>query len=85
MVDLYKGFAYKFFREGLEALAQNASVTDEEYLSDGTVQIALTMNLIGGFAQFYCRFIEKYMKGEAIGRLPIGCKSASSSAGEEPI
>ena len=39
------------FREGLAALAQNASITDQEYLSDGTLKITLTMSLIGGFAQ----------------------------------
>jgi hypothetical protein len=40
------------FREGLEALAQNASITDQEYLSDGTLKVTLTMSLIGGFTQF---------------------------------
>ena len=40
------------FREGLIALARNASLTRKEYLSDGTVEIELTMNLTGGFSQF---------------------------------
>lgn len=40
------------FREGLIALARNAAITRQEYLSDGTVEIELTMNLTGGFAQF---------------------------------
>ncbi len=40
------------FRDGLATLAQHASLTRQEYLSDGTVKIELTMDLIGGFAQF---------------------------------
>jgi hypothetical protein len=40
------------FRDGLITLARNAAITRQEYLSDGTVEIELTMNLTGGFAQF---------------------------------
>jgi hypothetical protein len=40
------------FSEGLATLARNATVTHQEYLSDGTVEIELTMNLTGGFNQF---------------------------------
>jgi hypothetical protein len=40
------------FRDGLTALARNASLTRQEYLSDGTVEIELTMTLTGGFSQF---------------------------------
>ncbi|MBC2713511.1 MAG: hypothetical protein HGJ94_21675 [Desulfosarcina sp.] len=40
------------FRDGLTTLARNASLTRQEYLSDGTVEIELTMNLTGGFGQF---------------------------------
>ena len=40
------------FRDGLISLARNASLTRKEYLSDGTVEIELTMNLTGGFSQF---------------------------------
>jgi hypothetical protein len=40
------------FRDGLTTLTRNASLTRQEYLSDGTVEIELTMNLTGGFAQF---------------------------------
>ena len=40
------------FRDGLFSLAKNASLTRQEYLSDGTVEIELTMNLTGGFSQF---------------------------------
>lgn len=40
------------FREGLMALIQNAEITNQEYLSDGTVKIELTMKLSGGFGQF---------------------------------
>ncbi len=40
------------FRDGLISLARNASLTHQEYLSDGTVEIELTMNLTGGFSQF---------------------------------
>lgn len=40
------------FRNGMSALAQNAAITRQEYLSDGTVEIELTMNLTGGFGQF---------------------------------
>ena len=40
------------FRDGLSTLVQNASLTRQEYLSDGTVEIELTMNLTGGFGQF---------------------------------
>ena len=40
------------FRDGLITLARNAAVTHQAYLSDGTVEIELTMNLTGGFAQF---------------------------------
>jgi hypothetical protein len=40
------------FHEGLIALAQKAPVTRQAYLSDGTVEIELTMNMNGGFSQF---------------------------------
>ena len=40
------------FLEGLSSLVQNAAITRQEYLSDGTVEIELTMKLSGGFAQF---------------------------------
>lgn len=40
------------FRDGLRTLARNASLSHQEYLSDGTVEIELTMNLTGGFSQF---------------------------------
>ena len=40
------------FGDGLAALARNAAVTRQEYLSDGTLEIELTMNLTGGFGQF---------------------------------
>ncbi|WP_319522060.1 hypothetical protein [uncultured Desulfosarcina sp.] len=40
------------FLEGLHTLAGNAAVTRQEYLSDGTLEIELTMNLTGGFGQF---------------------------------
>jgi hypothetical protein len=40
------------FRDGLVALARNSAVTRQEYLSDGTVEIELSMNLTGGFGQF---------------------------------
>lgn len=40
------------FLEGLRSLAGNAAVTRQEYLSDGTLEIELTMNLTGGFGQF---------------------------------
>jgi hypothetical protein len=40
------------FREGLISLTRNASLTHQEYLSDGTAEIELTMNLTGGFSQF---------------------------------
>jgi hypothetical protein len=40
------------FRHGLASLARNATVTHQEYLSDGTVEIELTMKLTGGFDQF---------------------------------
>jgi hypothetical protein len=40
------------FNNGLASLAANAAVTRQEYLSDGTVEIELTMNLTGGFGQF---------------------------------
>jgi hypothetical protein len=40
------------FLEGLRSLARNAAVTRQEYLSDGTLEIELTMSLTGGFAQF---------------------------------
>jgi hypothetical protein len=40
------------FRDGLITLARNAAITNQEYLSDGTVGIELTMNLTGGFGQF---------------------------------
>lgn len=39
------------FGEGLRALVSNAAVTHQEYLSDGTVNIELSMRLTGGFAQ----------------------------------
>ena len=42
----------KSYRAGLTALIQNASLTHQEYLSDGTVEVELEMNLTGGFAQF---------------------------------
>jgi hypothetical protein len=40
------------FREGLASLARNATVTHQAYLSDGTVEIELTIKLAGGFDQF---------------------------------
>jgi len=40
------------FSDGLTSLVQNAAITHQEYLSDGTVEIELTMKLSGGFAQF---------------------------------
>jgi hypothetical protein len=40
------------FSDGLISLVQNATITHQEYLSDGTVEIELTMKLSGGFAQF---------------------------------
>lgn len=40
------------FRDGLIALVNNASITHQAYLSDGTLEIELTMNMTGGFAQF---------------------------------
>lgn len=40
------------FREGLITLVRNASITHQDYLSNGTVEIELTMSLTGGFAQF---------------------------------
>ena len=40
------------FREGLGTLVQNADITHQEYLSDGTLAIELTMKLSGGFGQF---------------------------------
>jgi hypothetical protein len=40
------------FSDGLTSLVQNATITHQEYLSDGTVEIELTMKLSGGFAQF---------------------------------
>lgn len=40
------------FLEGLCTLAGNAAVTRQEYLSDGTLEIELTMSLTGGFGQF---------------------------------
>ena len=40
------------FRNGLSTLARNASLTRQGYLSDGTVEIELTMKLTGGFSQF---------------------------------
>lgn len=40
------------FGDGLATLARNAAVTRQEYLSDGTLEIELTMNLTGGFGQF---------------------------------
>lgn len=40
------------FSDGLTALVQNADITHQEYFSDGTVEIEMTMKLSGGFAQF---------------------------------
>jgi hypothetical protein len=40
------------FRDGLTALARNASITRQEFLPDGSLKIELTMNLTGGFGQF---------------------------------
>ena len=40
------------FRDGLTTLARNAPITHQAYLSDGTVEIELTMPLTGGFAQY---------------------------------
>lgn len=40
------------FRDGLATLAGNASITRQEYLTDGSVEIELIMNLTGGFGQF---------------------------------
>lgn len=42
----------KAFRSGVNALVRNASLTHQEYLSDGTVEVELEMSLTGGFAQF---------------------------------
>ena len=38
------------FRTGLTTLIQNASLTHQEYLSDGTVEVELEMSITGGFA-----------------------------------
>ena len=40
------------FSDGLATLVQHASITHQEYFSDGTVEIEMTMKLSGGFAQF---------------------------------
>ena len=40
------------FSDGLISLVQNADITHQEYSSDGTVEIEMTMTLSGGFAQF---------------------------------
>ena len=40
------------FSDGLVTLVQNADVTHQEYFSDGSVEIEMTMKLSGGFAQF---------------------------------
>jgi len=40
------------FRDGLAALARNVPVTHQAYLSDGTVEVELTMNFVGGFNQY---------------------------------
>ncbi len=40
------------FHAGLISLAQKAPVTHQAYLSDGTVEIELTMTMSGGFSQF---------------------------------
>jgi hypothetical protein len=40
------------FRDGLNSLVRNAVITRQEYLSDGTLEIELTMTLTGGFSQF---------------------------------
>ena len=40
------------FSDGLVTLVQNADITHQEYFSDGTVEIEMTMKLSGGFAQF---------------------------------
>ena len=40
------------FREGVTQLAHNAPMSRQEYLSDGTLEIELTLKLTGGFGQF---------------------------------
>jgi len=40
------------FSVGLSTLVQNAAITHQQYFSDGSVKIELTMKLTGGFAQF---------------------------------
>ena len=40
------------FSVGLTTLVQNAAITHQQYFSDGSVQIEITMKLSGGFAQF---------------------------------
>jgi hypothetical protein len=40
------------FTDGLAELVQHAAITHQEYFSDGTVEIEMTMKLSGGFAQF---------------------------------
>lgn len=40
------------FSDGLTSLVRNAAITHQEYYSDGTVEIEMTMKLSGGFAQF---------------------------------
>ena len=40
------------FLKGLMALIQNADISHQQYFSDGTVEIEMTMKLSGGFAQF---------------------------------
>lgn len=40
------------FFNGLTSLVNNAAITHQEYFSDGTVEIEITMTLSGGFAQF---------------------------------
>ena len=40
------------FRDGLTSLVRNAEITRQEHLSDGSLEIELTMTLTGGFSQF---------------------------------
>lgn len=40
------------FLKGLTTLIQNAEISHQQFFSDGTVEIEITMKLSGGFAQF---------------------------------
>lgn len=66
------------FRKGLQALVRNAAVTQQEYLSDGTVKIELSMNLTGGFAQFVLP--EEIRQVDTVTAV-VGNASASAAAG----